>query len=336
MVGAQSPELVWQRDLTSWTYNLVFSADGSRLVAFHGDTLSVIDAADAALVQEIRPKPPRGTRAMALSARDELAVTAGTYIDLYDLGSTVSLDRIPCSACNRVIDGLAFSPDGRWLAFQDVADPMERARGIGAVRVLNLDSQRVAVELRGVGIGSIPTVAFSRDGQKLLASHVTGKDVGFRVWDTSDWKVLLTKVVPDMGSIATGAIRGAEFVAVYGNQGNVEMRDLNRDVVLWSVPMVRARFDSFSRTESPRQQQFGPVAVAPDGSFIVTYEGRTSGGVEGSIVVRRARDGTILAQYDVFDVTSMAIAPDSETFAFTFRVDQHGHRLIVARIPSVH
>jgi WD40 repeat protein len=337
LIDESVPDVVWQRELSSWTYALAFSADGTRLVAHHGDNVTLYEAADARLLREIHARPPRGTRAVALSASDTLAVTAGTYIDLYDLDSGVPMQRIGCSGCNRVIRGLSFSPDGRWLAVQDAAGPTERSRGIGAVRIIDVHTQQTVVELPGVGIGSIPTVSFSADGRKLLASHATGKLVGFRVWDTSDWHVLSTEAFPDMGALATGSLRTSDFVAVHGNGETLEMHDLTNDVLLWSVPLIRPDFDLLGGRYLRGPPTLRQAALAADGSWLLTYEGQYAdgGSVEGAIVVRRTRDGAVLAVYDLPNVTSLAIAPDSKTFSFTFRLDQTTHRMaLIQHAPS--
>jgi WD40 repeat protein len=335
--GAPPSEIVWRRELSSWTYALNFSANGAQLVALHDGTLSFFDAADATPLGKLEPLPPRGGRAVALSATDTLAVTAGTYIDLYDLRSIERLDRIACSACNLLVRALAFSPDGRRLALQDFTTGNDRTRNHGAVRVVDLKTKKVVAELEAAA--RIPWVSFSRDGRKLLAAYATGggpgEQEGFRVWDTADWRILLTAAFPGAtaDSMATGAVDGSDF-AVHGNDGNIEMRDLTKDVVLWSVPLVPPEFELLgSRRMLFDKQQLRNVAVAPNGSFVVSYEGglTRSALFEGAIVVRRARDGATLATYHVFDVTSLAIAPDSRAFAFTFRLDETRHQMVLVR-----
>ena len=70
------------------------------------------------------------------------------------------------------------------------------------------------------------------------------------------------------------------------------------------------------------------VAIAGDGSFVVSYErpAGTGGSMttrrvlvrdSGGIVVRRARDGRVVAVFDVPGVTTLAAAPDGKSFAFT-------------------
>lgn len=117
---ASAPQIVWRRVQPLGTHTLLFSADGTRLVAHQGiDSARVFDAADGALLREIEFSAPRGSRAVTLSVANALAVSAGTYVDLYNLGAAERLDRIACATCNRNLWTLAFSPDGSRLALQD-------------------------------------------------------------------------------------------------------------------------------------------------------------------------------------------------------------------------
>jgi hypothetical protein len=62
------------------------------------------------------------------------------------------------------------------------------------------------------------------------------------------------------------------------------------------------------------------VELASDGTPLVSHESPRAhdpiGHVSGGIVVRSTADGRVIAAYDVYGVTGLAIAPDSRTFVY--------------------
>jgi hypothetical protein len=95
--------------------------------------------------------------------------------------------------------------------------------------------------------------------------------------------------------------------------------------------------------EGGRELALDLIAIAPNGKFVVGYEGPgwmivrgpldepDSLGYFGAIVVRNARDGSIVATYDVRDVRALAISPDSTTFAYSVGFQQT--YVALARLP---
>jgi hypothetical protein len=320
-ITADAPDIEWRRDLSQHTSELGFSADGRYIVMLGGRALTLLDVATAQIAYEQPADWPNGV--IAVSATDRLAGMVSNYIDLYELHSPQRIDRLACPRCNFGV--LAFSADGSRLAQQDKHSPYERMQRIGVARVIDLETMSV-IELEAV-TGAIAKVAFSRDGRRFLATHIThvGREeqLGYRVWDTADWSLQRTVALPGwtMGAIATGAVDRADFVAVHGNDGNIEMRDLGSDVVLWSVPMIPPVFAHWSSGMS--DVELDRVAIAPNGSFVISHERPVPTSSDhimarehGGLVIRRAEDGSILAVYDVPYLTRFAIAPDSKTFVY--------------------
>src|SRR5690606_8982367 len=131
------------------------------------------------------------------------------------------------------------------LAFQDRKPGIQRRRGLGSVRIADL---RTGGMVEREAITGRASVSFSNDGRRVVATHITHVDgeeqLGFRVWDTSSLELVYSTALPgwSLGSIATGVAEGSDFVAVYGNGGNMEMRDLSDDVLFWSVPLLPPQF----------------------------------------------------------------------------------------------
>lgn len=191
--------------------------------------------------------------------------------------------------------------------------------------------------------GTVAHVAFSRDDRRFLATHVTYDDgearLGYRIWDTADW-TLLRPVAPTRATtqaVATGTVGDAGFVAVYADDGYIEMRDLESDAVLWSVPMIPPQFAHWaSGAVAP---DLALVAIAPNGELVMGYE-RPRGGTSvtdidhGGLVVRRTVDGSIVAVYEVPFLQHFAIAPDSKTFVYPTRPDKPLGHLALVHVPE--
>ena len=114
-------------------------------------------------------------------------------------------------------------------------------------------------------------------------------------------------------------MEGFDFVAVYGKEGAIEMRDLSADRVLWTAPLIPPAYAP--STSVLLGSELDRAVIAPDGTFLISYESPIAhdpvGHVSGGIVVRDTQDGRIVAVYDAYGVTGLAIAPDSQTFVYS-------------------
>src|SRR5690606_37250541 len=77
------------------------------------------------------------------------------------------------------------------------------------------------------------------------------------------------------------------------------------------------------------------VAIAPNGTFVVSYERPVAydrANKAGAIVVRRTRNGSILAVYDVPGLVDLAISSDSKAFVYTTDRSHPGPHAALVRV----
>lgn len=346
----------------------VFSPNGQRVAilpdASGSDRMVIRSATDGGLVHDIR-YPQEVGLAYEIAFSPTGAIALGRYggVSLYDGGSpgsplaTFQTDPIPedppCrngSVCRATIGSIAFSPDDTLLAFQEVRSTLPAQNSEGFVYVVETATGRRIAKLEAI-TGRPTHVAFSPDGRRLVAMHyttVSGRrgPIGFRVWDTVAWE--LENEVSGLGQgsepLAIGATVDTAFAAVYSTaKGLLELRDLERQRVLWSVPLFSPPFDRKPDMVGGEQLALDHVAIAPNGKFIVGYEGAgwmirrgpldepDSLGYFSAIVVRDTRDGSIVATYDIRNVKGLAISPDSKTLLYS--VGFHQTYLALAQLP---
>jgi hypothetical protein len=73
------------------------------------------------------------------------------------------------------------------------------------------------------------------------------------------------------------------------------------------------------------------VAFAPRGDALLSYESPVDGDEPGAIVVRRLEDGSVVAMYDVADVSALALAPDGDSFVYSTGASRA--YTVLARVP---
>ena len=358
------------RDGTWFRYTVLsnvdaFSSDG-RLVAIlpqssGSDRLEIRSATDGALVHEIRyPKELGLAYDVAMSPTGAIAVGRHGAVHVYDgarpdatvatFESDPAIEPCRAAVCRPSIGSLAFSPDGTLLAYQELRSTLPGSYDEGSVYVVEMATGRRTAKLNA-NTGRPTHVAFSPDGRRLVAMHYTNYGfsrgpISFRVWDTSSWE-LLTEV-SGLGKgfepLAIGAVDGAAFAAVYAAAGGrIELRDVERNTVLWSVPLYSPPFERKPNMAGGEELTLDHIAIAPNGKFVVGYEGPgwminrgpldepDSLGYFSAIVVRNTRDGSIVATYDIPNVQTLAISPDSKTLLYS--VGFHQTYVALARLP---
>jgi hypothetical protein len=332
-ITPSEPDVIWRRDGDELPPNAfgkdrnAFSADGRLIgVVEQPDDAWLLNAADGSLFYKL-PRAsqyalaPGGVYTIAFSPTGQFALGRRYVVELFDEGGR-SQRVISCEKC-LVIDAVTFSADGSLLAFQGGSGPNFHARQ--ATAVVDMRTYRFVRSLAAAS--NRPQIVFAPDGQRLLASAFSLVDgdaaLGFEVASLADGTTSLRfagEPKAALGVIAAGRVPGHEFVAVYGKKASVEMRDLVQDRVIWTAPLLPPIFAPPASLVVGFESEFERGAIAPNGRFIITYEapianpiGRASGG----IVVRNARDGSVIAVYNVYGVTGLSIAPDSKTFVYS-------------------
>jgi hypothetical protein len=343
-----------------------FSTDGAHVAILEehvgaGYKLRVRDATDGSLLSETFYSEDTAlglySYDVALSSTSLIAYGRLGGVFLYDAREPgVLLAALERNVAPHVpIDSVSFSRDGRLLAFQTSSSGPPSHRTEGYVYVVDLSTGKRVAKLEAVA-GRAPRPSFSHDGKRLVATHWRWVDDGrfghseahIRVWDTMTWELLRDIGGLDLPgrSMATGATRDAAVVTVYSVGDSIELRDLVDDRVLWSKPLLAATAESatrllVSKSTMLQKTKLNYVSISDDGTRVVGYEGpdwigdakRAHPGhlTAGSIVVRDARDGSIMAAYEIPDVFDVAVSPDGA--AFVYSVGFHQTYVALARMP---
>lgn len=310
-----------------------FSPDGRWLGVIDDRGVRAIDATAATTARAIGHLFGREAYSVAVSPDGRIAVGRAGGVHLYAPG-TARAHWITCPDPCGPVTALAFSPDGARLAYQGARGLDARRRGLGSTVVVDAAT--------GARVARLPApaakayVAFSADGLRLTAATTTAFDdveqYGLSVFRTGDWT--LERHLPGSARWwrAVGVV-GARHVGAYVEDGRLELGDLSSGRSLWSVPLIRPPLGA-PRAAELAATRVELVAVAPNGAFVVSYESPDTGlerRLPGTLVVRETAEGRVEAMYDVADVTSLAVAPDSSSFVYGTGTGRT-HR-VMARVP---
>jgi hypothetical protein len=293
-----------------------FSTDGALAgVSDEGGT-RVYSTNDGRLVRMLPPPFSIGQFAysLAISSTGLIALGRVGGLDVFVLDGGREPLKFDCTGVCGPVSSLAFSRDGAWLAYQggrSVRDPLP-----GHVDVVDLRAQARVADLPATAIRA--GVLFTGDGRTLVAANVARVDdsatFGLRAWNSgAGWRRardVLGAPVP-RGSIGPYAFD--DRVAAYSYDGRLELRDVAAGSLVWGVPLVPPALDA----AAAGPMKLDLVVLARRADLVLSYESPVAGDDPGAIVLRRLRDGSTVAMYDVADVSALAISPDGRSFVYT-------------------
>jgi hypothetical protein len=291
-----------------------FSTDGALVGVSDESGTRIYRARDGALVRMFARPFATGQFAfsLAISGAGEVAIGRVGSVDLYTLARADEPRRYYCAGACGPVSAVAFSRDGRWLAFQAVRGALEPSPGLVTVVDLRADAPPLSLE----ATATRAQVLFAGDGGSLVAANVLRLDdsgvFGVRTWTASaGWRRVrdVPGALVPRGTVGPFALN--DHLAAYQRAGRLELRELATGAVVWTAPLAP------SLDAAGSAMKLDLVALAQNGELALSYESPTAAASPGALVLRRMRDGATLAMYDVADVSALAIAPDAGSFVYT-------------------
>ena len=305
-----------------------FSTDG-KLAGISDDSgTRVFRVRDGALVRMLPAPFSTGQFAysLAISANGLAAIGRVGGVEVFALDGAAAPARYHCAGACGPVSAAAFSPDGKWLAFQAARGALEPTPGL--VSVVDLRAGRAVAQLEASATRT--KVAFAADGRALFAANVTRVDesgtFGLRHWVTSGWRRArdLPGVAMPKGTLGPYALN--ESVAAYQRDGRLELRRLASGESVWAAPLAPPALDA-ALGSSPMRLEL--VAFGRD--LVLSFESPEARDEQGAIVLRRLADGETIAMYDVAGVSALAVAPDGGTFVYSTGAGRT--YTVLARVP---
>lgn len=294
---------------TDWINALGFAPDGKAMISASArDGVLVWDlSAQHRLVRTLPEDTLQPVNTLDIRQPGGRLLASGgadNSVRLWDLASGRHLEKLPVSGGGwQVVQDLAFTPDGRYLAYGDCA-----TRGrckAGTIRFWDLEGNLpVGQPLEG-HVAAISSLAFSPDGS-LLAS---GDDEGaIAIWDTRDPAAASALRVPteEHGSIVHGLAFGpsGDLLASAGEHGVL---------VLWSLadPQNPRRLGSAPGDQSV---PLTSLAFQPNGTLLA------SGSNDGSVLLWDVEDPSAIRHIHRLTgstdrVTTLAFDPSGQLLA---------------------
>jgi WD40 repeat protein len=227
---------------------------------------------------------PSSIYSLALSPDGKLLLTGNT-LSVLDAATGKELRRLPPPTAT-VFDHVAFSPDGRTVAFA-AGEPQ------GAVYLWDATTGKQLRRLTAPeGLGG--PVAFAPDGKALATG---GEDNTVRMWDVATGKELRQFHGPKEKVFSLAfAPRGRVLAAAGGD---------NRDLWLWDADTGKPRH------RLAADETNAEFAFAPDGKALA------STGSGGRLRLWDVATGKPIRAWDAEGASSLAFAPDGKTLATT-------------------
>lgn len=274
--------------------SVTFSKDGKSLATLGRDgNIRLLDIQSGAAGKSHQRGEGDGSPVF-LAARGQFGVVGkdgAVRICDIDTGATVRTLKIPAprvSSLASTLDGTAVSSGG----------PDGASASGNLVRVWESDGkQRFQVP---AGIGGLSAMAFSPDGQTLVASAY---DTDVRVWNARNGELL--KVIDEMTV--------SMFKLAYSPDGKqLAAAGVDRTIYLWDAKAWR-----LSRKITGQPEMISALEFSPDGRLLVTGGmNELAFGAPVKVIVWDASSGKQLRSVDAeHRVTAAAFSPDNKWFA---------------------
>jgi WD40 repeat protein len=164
-------------------------------------------------------KVPYDVGAITVSA-DERWLVIGTYrtdrgqVAFFDLHTGKEIGAFQLHP--QIVQGLAISPDGKYLATGDLDDP--------TINLWDLDAGTPLPPVRGHNL-VVRSIAFSSDGSRMVTTSIGSEPI--KVWDTSNWEEIISVGVPGTAFIDPRFLPDGNTLAAI---------DTSEMVHLWRAP----------------------------------------------------------------------------------------------------
>lgn len=194
--------------------SLEFSPDGKWLLSANAGTIDVWDLATGERTKQLKAGGAVDSLAFSPDGRLLATVSGRTTVEIWDFAKRQQIRKLPASPVRLFgTQAVAFSPDGKTLA---------TASEKGQLRLWDVKQGTLLRQFGPESDKFIWSIAFSRDGKKLLSGHFGSA----RLWDTKTgtqlnrWKGTATAVAYSPGGdwLAWGDMAGTTL------QSNAKIR----------------------------------------------------------------------------------------------------------------
>jgi WD40 repeat protein len=293
----QRPEFALQTGFPGSVMNGVFSADGNTVLLGSCELIyALYDVSSGRQLRRFTPKPqPKCVPTVPLAiSPDRRHLVTGSWDEgtlLWDIESGEQVRHFPAAA-----GPMAFSPDGKWLAFSPVPDDSQNTQPERSINLWSVHDGVKRLSMQGHS-SYITAITFSRDGKFLLTGS---EDKTAIVWDLE---------------------AGVQRVVLKGHDEPVTAVDFRSDgqqiitgarddtVILWDAMTgqnLRTLAGENAEKSSGGGIQRGILCIA----FLAGGQRIITGGINQPTIVRDLNTGEIMSSLNVNRL--VAISPDAK------------------------